>query len=720
MKYLAQPYWSESVVRIYALPAKTLVTTVTLAHTGPNDVLIFRDPPANKAYMMVSYDLGAGGAIDIYNLADINLALPANTPPATTLAMPNAVVGMAVQPGTGDLYVATFSTGTPGGVYSFTHASGYAAASRQQFASYADAWNDVAQYCANLAFDPHGHLWMTTFQDGAAGNQFLICFAQVDRAAGSAAKFFKIGNPAAKNLSAVTLPGSATAAAGLFNPLSQPEGLAFDPRGNLWLANNSDDFNTNGFAGNGEVNGTLLRLDRSWIDQHLLTNAGILGTLTADGYGGTQHIGAADPGVTLYYYNGGRFGGLLFDGFTLYVNDQSPNDADPGHTVVWQLQTDDQPLKPTSFATSGIATTYPGNGQMAVFNSTPPSLLIRDAATDTGLQPSGVALMWESPDIAVTNTSILGTFPGPNAPRASDAVDLASDGTISGPNAFAYVRVTNVGAVATTGTEVLKLYWAKASAGLDWPAPWDGLRFDSSAAKPPLGGLIGARAIGPIDPGHETVFELPWANVPDPGQYSLNDTHFCLVARIEEGGLYPFGMSYPEQVNGVAEAAIAYNTVSNSRIGWRNIAILPPVAMMHRGPIRLGVLGANHAPHAKVMRFAVETLNRHGVPTRVPGTVMLHAAGAARERLLQANAEGHAAQHAGHGRFPLHDLAIRLAPHEVLPFHVEFEPAEGVTDFAVRVVQYVETRHGPRLLGGQTFVVGRVRGFAVREPPSRR
>ena len=128
----------------------------------------------------------------------------------------------------------------------------------------------------------------------------------------------------------------------------------------------------------------------------------------------------------------------------------------------------------------------------------------------------------------------------------------------------------------------------------------------------------------------------------------------------------------------------------------------------------LGRLALGQVLFARVMRFAVQTLNRHGLPAHLPGTVMLHAAGPTRERLLSASAEGHAAQHAGDGRFHLHDLAVRLAAHEVLPFHVEFLPAEPVTDFAVRVVQYVETRRGPRLVGGQTFVVGKVRGFPVR------
>jgi hypothetical protein len=352
---------------------------------------------------------------------------------------------------------------------------------------------------------------------------------------------------------------------------------------------------------------------------------------------------------------------------------------------------------------------------MAVFNTAPPVLLIRDVAGDTGAEPDNVAVMWESPDIAVTNTSILGTLPGPNSPRASDAVDLASDGTISGSSAFAYVRVTNIGTVATTGTEVLKLYWAKASTGLNWPAPWDGLLVDSTATHPPMGNLIGARKLGTIDPGNETVFEFPWASVPNSSLYTVNDQHFCLIARIEFGGLYPFGMTYPEHVNGTAEAAVAYNTVSNSKIGWRNVVIVPPAGPGKRKvPLQLGALAANHAPHARVIHFAVQTLNRHGVPVHLPGTVVLHATGRTRDRLLERTAEGHASQHIRDGRFHLHDLAIRLAAREVLAYHVEFHPDEHVTDFAVRVVQYVEGPCGPLLVGGQTFVAGKVRGFSVR------
>lgn len=65
----------------------------------------------------------------------------------------------------------------------------------------------------------------------------------------------------------------------------------------------------------------------------------------------------------------------------------------------------------------------------------------------------------------------------------------------------------------------------------------------------------------------------------------------------------------------------------------------------------------------------------------------------------------------GDGAFDMRDLRIRLHPFEVLPFKVEFEPAEEMNDYALRVVQYVETLRGPKVVGGQTFVVGKVAGL---------
>jgi hypothetical protein len=73
----------------------------------------------------------------------------------------------------------------------------------------------------------------------------------------------------------------------------------------------------------------------------------------------------------------------------------------------------------------------------------------------------------------------------------------------------------------------------------------------------------------------------------------------------------------------------------------------------------------------------------------------------------------------GGGRFQRHDLAaglgnIRLHPEEILPFHLEFIPEEETHNFALRVVQYIESNGVSKVVGGQTLMVGKIEGFPTR------
>jgi hypothetical protein len=726
-KYFAVPYLNENLVKIYDTTGATF-GQIALNRPGVNCVVYFSDPSASQQFLFISYDEfdTAGSAtshIDIYNVTNI-----ANPTLSSSLALTNAVCGMAVQPGTMDLYVATFtddvingagSTSNPGGVFSFTHSSGYSQASLSVFTTYNDAWNAVASVCANLAFDMHGYLWMTTYQNGDTSptSHFLICFTQVNRTAGSSKNFFKLTNGG--QIPVTDLSVSQSQVQTPLYPLSEPHGIAFDPLGNLWMANNSDDTNANGNNASGACNGTLLRLDRSWIDTALLTNSTLLMSLTSNGFGGTQTIPAA-TGVSLYGFADGRLGGLSFDGFALYISDQSS--SNPYHQFIWELNTQGVTASTQGPAIqikqSEFTTTYPGNSTIAIFNTTPAKLLARDTKTDTGAEPDAVFVCWESPDIGVTNTAIP-SLPAPNTPTPT-SVDLTSYGSVvGGGTGFVYVRVANFGGPgdpATTGTEIVKVYWAKASAGLDWPAPWDGLTFDANSTPAnslKLGDLIGAQPVGLINPGDETIFAFNW-NVPNTAQYSVSDGHFCLIARVERNSLYPFGMDYPEEVGVFSaenEKSVGDNTRNNDVIGWRNVAVLAPMAMQRRLPIHLGVIGANLVTRQRVIRFAVETLNREGLTAHIPGQFTLHATGRCLHRLLEQTPQGHADHHLGEGRFALHDLSILMHENEVLPFEVVFEPAGVVHDFAIRIAQYAETQHGPKLLGGQTFVIGKVVGL---------
>ena len=411
MKYYAQPDYNARQVQIYTLPSSspaTLQTTIALssANQGPNDVVLYQTPTSSK--MFVSYDLGSSGLIEIYDFA--NDILPhlgtATLSPAPIASIPVAtsVVGMAIQPGTGNLFCATFNEGETiatephlsgnGGVIVFS-APAYSPATATQFCDNND--NSVTKYTANLAFDVSGNLWMTTWDDlnsidGGVGDQFLTCYPAVNGVLTKSA-FFLISNlltDSGGNAHAVTfknrvvkLPPSPQPPPALLYAFSSPEGLAFDPDGNLWVANNNDFVATNGTN-----NGTLVRIDKAWIAANILNYTSIEAAKAAGANGVSLSFNidathfADNPLITLYFLYGAKFGGLLFDGYTLYVHDQ--DNGGTADAIVWNFDTTTSDASPVTFTKTAITTDYPGNGGSFLFNTRPAMLLIRDTTTDAG------------------------------------------------------------------------------------------------------------------------------------------------------------------------------------------------------------------------------------------------------------------------------------------------------------------------------------------------
>src|SRR6267143_6007358 len=104
-----------------------------------------------------------------------------------------------------------------------------------------------------------------------------------------------------------------------------------------------------------------------------------------------------------------------------------------------------------------------------------PDLYIKDTPADTGVEPNpDTGPMWISEDIWVRTTPDPNYQPYP-FPEASPTWIPAThqnpeyrDPKYSVPN-YVYVRVHNRGTTASSGTEQLQVYWAKASTGLAWP-----------------------------------------------------------------------------------------------------------------------------------------------------------------------------------------------------------------------------------------------------------
>ena len=115
---------------------------------------------------------------------------------------------------------------------------------------------------------------------------------------------------------------------------------------------------------------------------------------------------------------------------------------------------------------------------VATFSAPAQTVYMKDTPADTGVEPNpDTGPMWVSQDIWVRNApdpayqpfpftagSPPWTFPAHQNPVYRDP--------LKGLPNYVYVEVRNDSAVDSTGTERLRVYWAKASTGLSWPTQW--------------------------------------------------------------------------------------------------------------------------------------------------------------------------------------------------------------------------------------------------------
>ena len=179
-------------------------------------------------------------------------------------------------------------------------------------------------------------------------------------------------------------------------------------------------------------------------------------------------------------------------------------------------------------------------------------LYVKDGQTDTGIEPNTTTqYMWNSDNIWVRNNNDGGlTHENP---------DYSANGN---PN-YIKVRVINKSCVTSTGNEKLKLYWAKASTGLSWPNPWNGGILEP-VTNASMGQLIGTLNIPTLMAGQETILTFPW-QVPNPADYSQDQWHFCLLARVD-------AINDPMTVAETGD--INLNTLNNNNIAWKNVTVV--------------------------------------------------------------------------------------------------------------------------------------------------
>ncbi|WP_139490538.1 zinc metalloprotease [Brevibacillus dissolubilis] len=344
------------------------------------------------------------------------------------------------------------------------------------------------------------------------------------------------------------------------------------------------------------------------------------------------------------------------------------------------------------------ATLLGSDGLVPVSEGLQPDLWMKDAVDDTGEEPDPSALpMYISDDIWVRRTQ-------------DGLMNQDHENPVfrpSGSPNYVYVRVRNRGCSGSrTESGTLRLYWAKASTGLSWPAPWDG-----SVTTPALmGGLIGSQSVS-VAGGEDEIYFFPWSP-PNPADYAslgAEEAHFCLLARIETTSTPPFGMTFPETSNLYA------NVQNNNNIVWKNISIVEDVP----GSGRQGVfIMANYTNEPRLYSLMFRTPKDGELPIFDWGKVFVTLPPELVEkwkddgdfcmgvRQVDCNTFQILKSGAGFGKF-------RLEPNELHTIKVQFVPAQkyilSARVFALDAVQR----------GRSSEVIGGVR-FLIKNPPDTR
>lgn len=273
----------------------------------------------------------------------------------------------------------------------------------------------------------------------------------------------------------------------------------------------------------------------------------------------------------------------------------------------------------------------------------------------------------------------------------------------SGDPNYVYVRVRNRGCSEASSADA-KLYWAKASTALGWPAPWDG----SVAVPAQMGNPLGTHATGAVSGGGFTILEFPWSppNPDDYASFGADRGHFCLLSRIETEPTSPFGMTFPEG------SGLNTNVRNNNNIVWKNVTV---AAETDEGGRMASVSVGNLTARATQNKLVFEALPEGGRETLFDrGTVRVDLGDRLFRSWQQGGSRGKDVESLGRGKVRVRRsgaelTGLRLEPGELATVRVEFEPNQpdrvGARIFKLALEQQTQSDGEWGLAGGQTFVL---------------
>jgi hypothetical protein len=326
----------------------------------------------------------------------------------------------------------------------------------------------------------------------------------------------------------------------------------------------------------------------------------------------------------------------------------------------------------------------------------------QDTPADLGVEPNPTsAPMWQSDDIWVRRQN--------DGLMVQDHENPEYRAPGGSPN-HVYVRVRNLGC-GGSGTGTVKLYWAKASTALGWPAPWDG-----SVTTPALmGGSIGSQPTGTVAGGASTVVSFPWSppNPADYASFGADQAHFCLLSRIETSSTSPFGMTTPEGSN------LYQNVQANNNIVWKNIQIVDEVPGTGR---KSYVVVGNPDKRAAQMRLVFEEPDGERRSIFDWGSLYVDLGEKLFARWSDGGGDGDAIEVVDREVLLLKPgawLAAKLDRGELQAIAVRFEPRTKESENAVYLLDLMQYRaDADQPLGGIRFVLKTA--YRRRWRPSRR
>jgi hypothetical protein len=340
-----------------------------------------------------------------------------------------------------------------------------------------------------------------------------------------------------------------------------------------------------------------------------------------------------------------------------------------------------------------------------------PDLYSQDRSDDNGAEPNPSPLpMYQSEDIWLRQTQ------DASHAFAHMTQDAEYRTNPANPN-YVYVEVRNRGGAASSGTEQLSLYWAKAGSALSWPSSWDGTSyFDAPTNSMLMGTKIGTVTIPSIPAGGNTILEFPWMP-PSPDVYTLpwlvgDKNHFCLLARITTSTAAPYGMTSPETGD------LYQNVQDNNNIVWKNIEVYD----LTSGDAPLYAIVGNLSNARIKVKFKFEAIDANGIAGFLnKGKLRVEAEGKLKEILAQNRITGDGIKDIGNGVFEVEKDEsildnIYLDPKDMGSFKMTFtpnNPKETEKGFAINFTQIEDSNGVDKIMGGQTFVFGQVKGFGT-------